>query len=59
MKERDSRVGGEVEGKSAAKLAFMAAPFGILELPRKNELSGDFLPKHNMEERHGACALCL
>lgn len=24
----------------------MAAPFGVLELPKKNEVSGDFLPKH-------------
>lgn len=24
----------------------MAAPFGVLELPKKTEVSGDFLPKH-------------
>jgi hypothetical protein len=35
-----------VKGRSAAEVAFMAAPFGILELPKKNEVSGDFLPKH-------------
>ncbi len=51
----------EVEGRSAAEVAFMAAPFGILELPKKNKLSGDFLPKHYvLFERHrgGALSVC-
>lgn len=38
----------EVKGRSAAEVAFMAAPFGLLELPKKNEVSGDFLPKHSV-----------
>ena len=58
VKERGRRV-GEVEERSAAKPAFMAAPFGVLELSKKNELSGDFLPKHDVDERHLGCALCV
>lgn len=47
MRERSERV-REVKGRSAAEVAFMAAPFGLLELPKKNEVSGDFLPKHSV-----------
>lgn len=36
-----------MKGRSAAKLAFMAAPFGDLKRTSRMRLSGDFLPKYD------------